>query len=136
MTSKSISSLSTFDSLYKDLYPRSGDRIKQWVVDSRNEREWVMATCPRIPVAAHNDNTGLDCRNVGSAIWMDLAHDCCEHCCDLHDALAARPDVVAWLTEHAARPPGCTDRSVLSDEIAPDMGKMGHPLFEAMKRSR
>ena len=119
MTSTTVS----VDSLFKDLFPIPGTRIKQWVVDSRRARQWDVETCPRVTLLPHRDNTDLDCRNVPSAIWIDLAqHDCCGHCNDIAETMeTSDPAVVAWLAERAARPPGCTDRTVLSDEIAEDV---------------
>lgn len=43
------------DSLFKDIYPRPGERIKQWVVDVRREDAWARETCPRFTMDPHND---------------------------------------------------------------------------------
>ncbi len=130
MTSTTIS----VDALFKDMYPRAGERIKQWVVDMRRERAWEVATCPHVDVPDHKDNTGADCRNVGASIWVDLEkHDCCHDCEDLAAALRLRPDVAAWLAR-TDRPAVTRDRSVLSDEIAEDVTLRDHPLFRTVRR--
>jgi hypothetical protein len=145
---------SSFNALMKDLYPIPGERIKQWVVDQRRERDWTVATCPRVEVPPHIDNCTPDgysyeldaeygppiggyipCRNVGSTIWADLDHDSCYVCGDLHVATRARPDIAAWLEVQAARPRCCTDRSQLSDEIAPNLALADSPVL-ALLRSR
>ncbi len=127
MTSTSVS----VTHLFKDLYPRAGDRIKQWVIDSRRERAWDLETCPSVSLPPHKDNTDADCRNVPSAVWIDLAqHDCCHECNDVAEAMEVNePAVVAWLAERARRPPICADRAALSDEIAEDYSLRGHPLL-------
>lgn len=38
------------------------------------------------------------------------------------------------LDERSRRPPVCADRSVLSDEIAPDLSLTDHPLLKAVRR--
>lgn len=130
MPTTSVSLTSTF----RDLYPGAGTRLKQWVVDLRKRIEWERETCPRVDVAEHDDNCGSSCRNVGGAPWTHLAHDCCEVCCDLHEATAQRPDVVAWLAERDALPPMCTDRDKLSDEVEPDHMLRNHPLLAMVRR--
>jgi hypothetical protein len=126
--------LTSMNDIFKDMYPQAGTRIKQWVVDQRKEREWVVATCPTVRMSEHEDNTGMSCRNVGRPIWDDLAHDCCIVCNVAMDATSGRADVVAWHTERAKRLPACTDRSVLSDEIAPDVSLREHPVFKVMRK--
>lgn len=136
----------------KDVYPTPGTRIKQWVVDQRKEREWTQATCPRVEVPPHIDNCTpgiygyeldaeygppigghIPCRNVGSAIWVDLDHDSCYVCGDLCAATRNRPDIAAWCVEQAARPRPCVDRSQLSDEIAPDLSMLDNPMLALLR---
>ena len=119
-------------SVFRDLYPRAGERIKQWVVDERKLYEREQATCPRIFLAAHSDNTGALCRNVGPTLWIDAdRHDCCCACDEVAAFAAAHPDVAAWLIDRATWPTSCADRSVLSDEIAPDIHLTAHPTLKA-----
>lgn len=143
----------SIDALYRDLYPGPGERIKQWVIDRRNERAWVLATCPRVEVPNHIDNCTPDgydpaldaeygppigghipCRNVGSTIWDDLDHDSCYFCGDLQRATQNRPDIIAWRAERASRPPICTDRDKLSDEVQPDLRLADHPMLALLRR--
>lgn len=145
----------SMNALMKDMYPLPGTLIKQWVVDRRKERAWTEATCPRVEVPPHGDNCAPDgdsydldaeygppigghipCRNVGSAIWADLDHDSCYICGDLHAATRDRPDIAAWRAAQAARPPCCTDRSQLSDEIAPDLSQCESPMLAFLRRPR
>ena len=114
--------ISSLNETMKDVYPRPGTRIKQWVVDARREQQWERDTCPRIVMNDHEDNTGAPCRNCyGSVPWTYLDHDCCQICGDEHERIRMRPDVQAWLTERAARPAIEPDHSKLSDEIEPDL---------------
>lgn len=116
--------------LFKDMYPRAGERIKQWVVDQRKQHEWEQATCPWVDIAEHDDNTGVWCHNSGRARWVDMAeHHCCHACGDMAEHTRMRLDIVAWKAERAARPLVCSDRSVLSDEIAADPTAREHPLL-------
>jgi hypothetical protein len=109
----------SLSALFKDLYPGGGNRIKQWVVESRRERAWENETCPRVATEPHLDNTGLDCReSVGPALWFHLdGHDCCHTCNDLAEEARTRQDIAAWLALKAERPPIISDRTALSDEI-------------------
>lgn len=125
-----MSTTASVDSLLKDLYPRAGERIKQWVVDDRRAREWVRQTCPRLEVPTHEDNCGSECRNTGSALWVDLNHDSCHDCGELMDATRDRPDVAAWRADCDARPKSCADRAKLSDEIEPNRALALHPFLE------
>ncbi len=122
-------SYTSFNDTLKDYYPLPGTRLKQYVVDTHRENDWERETCPRVDVASHDDNTELPCRNSGNVQWSYLAHDCCGFCCELHDETAERPDIAAWRAEKAARPPIESDRSRLSDEIAPDLSSRSHPLL-------
>lgn len=128
--------VTAFDAVMRDVYPRPGERIKQWVVDTGREQAWERETCPIVTVPDHRDNTGAECRNCGSSAWIYLSHDCCYVCNDQREATATRPDVVAWLAERAARPPIERDHKKLSDEIAPDLSLTAHPTIDAMMRSR
>lgn len=130
-----ISTLTSVTAVMKDLYPRAGDRIKQWVVDDRRENAWERATCPRVKVPAHLDNTEVECRNSGTAaLWIDLNHDCCYTCGDRYEEASTRDDVEAWIEVRGERPPICADRTLLSDEIAPDPSMGNHPLLAMLKR--
>jgi hypothetical protein len=125
-----MATVTSFDAMFRDLYPQPGDRIKQWVVDSRRESAWESQTCPKVDVPEHDDNTGTGCRNVGRLPWTYLRHDCCSECEDIHDQTASRPDVVAWLAEKAARPPVEADRSKYSDQRQPEYPALrAHPLL-------
>jgi hypothetical protein len=130
-----VSSTISVSALFKDLYPEPGTRIKQWVVELQREQAWERETCPRIESPPHRDNTDLDCRNVPTATWLDLAHhDCCWDCNDFAERLADRPDIAEWRALRAARPPITSDREALSDEIAPNLELRDHPIFAAMRR--
>lgn len=120
----------------KDMYPRPGERIKQWVVDAQREYQWELETCPRFFVHRHIDNTGLECRNAGPTPWIHLNHDCCYTCGDMHGLFSVRPETVEWVHEKAKRPPIETDRSKLSDEIAPDTSMTEHPMLAAFKERK
>lgn len=121
----------SMDAVFKDLYPRPGERIKQWVVDLRKEEEWIRATCPKVDIADHDDNTGAWCSNSGRSSWYDmLHHNCCTTCNDMAWSTKMRVDITAWRVELSARPPCCTDRSVLSDEVAEDMSLAENPLYK------
>jgi hypothetical protein len=113
-------SLTAVDAIFKDRYATPGTFLKRYVVEERQLREWERATCPRVEVLDHDDNTGTGCRNVGDRPWVHLDHDCCLVCNDLQAATASRPDVSAWCALKAERPPITTDREALSDEIAPE----------------
>jgi hypothetical protein len=133
----SASSTSSFDSILRDMFPCAGDRLKQYVVDSRRESAWEAATCPRFPVPEHEDNTGAVCRNSNERVpWTALNHDCCHDCGDFHEAMRTGTTVVAWLAEKAKRPPIETDHEKLSDEIAPDVSLGEHPFFAMLKKER
>lgn len=142
----------------RDIYPTPGTRIKQWVVDENRESDWVRATCPVVDVPLHTDNCvgdGLEserdaeygppmgtyedrrlyCRNYGVTLWTYLNHDSCYTCGDLHEATADRPDIAAWRVLRDARPPITTDRSLLSDEIAPELHMAENPIY-AFTRGR
>lgn len=119
--------------LYKDMYPRPGDRIKQWVVDVRREDAWERETCPRVFVPKHDDNTGLECRNEGPTIWTYLAHDCCSTCCEMHEHAGEQPEIQAWLEEKSKRPPIEKDRTKLSDVIQEDYSLRPHPMLREFK---
>lgn len=127
--------LTTVAELFKDMYPQPGERIKQWVVDSRREDEWERDTCPRFETSEHEDNTGIECRNSASKVlWTHLDHDCCSDCCSMYEALAVDYSVTAWLAEKAKRPPIEADRTKLSDEIQEDWAMREHPLLKAFNR--
>lgn len=130
------SRLASVDAAYRDMYPRAGDRIKQWVIDRRREDAWEGETCPRFAIAEHDD-TGMPCSNGGRAsTWMTLNyHGSCSTCGVLATANRDTPEMVAWFAERAARPPITADRSALSDEIAPDLSLRDHPLFKVMRRT-
>lgn len=118
----------------RDLSPRPGERLKQWVVELHREVTWEHLTCPRVFVAQHADNTGARCRNIDATPWTYLNHDCCDTCSDLHDATAVRPDVEAWRTLRSERPPrACDDREALSDEVQPDFEV--HPRIVVVRRA-
>lgn len=122
--------IEAFDATLKDMYPRPGDRIKQWVVDLRGEQKWESETCPKFDVADHKDNTGARCRNSGELVpWTYLEHDCCDGCCNMHEYVRESPSVQTWLTEKANRPPIEQDRTKLSNEIAPDPSFTLNPWF-------
>jgi hypothetical protein len=122
--------VTSFDVTLKDFYPRPGERIKQYVVETRREYQWEDETCPRVDVPEHDDNTGASCRNVGRAQWRHLDHDCCSTCEALDVETASRTDVQEWLAAKAARPPICSDRTRISDEIAPEWPSLReHPMF-------
>lgn len=128
--------LTDMNALLKDMFPRPGERVKQWVVDTRREHAWESATSPRFKVVWHLDNTGIECRNSASdAPWSDLDHDCCYFCGDLHEHARELPSVQAWLAEKAKRPPIEQDRTKLSDEIAPDPRLASHPALRMLRRS-
>lgn len=126
--------VTSYNEVLKDMYPLPGTRVKQWVVDMRRESAWERETCPRVQVFGHPDNTGVECRNVGSAPWSYLSHDCCSVCNDLLDAVGGRADMAAWTAERAARPPIEQDRSKLSDEVEPAHEMRAHPLLELIPR--
>lgn len=132
MTSRMTSS-SSLQSVMKDLYPGAGTRIKQYVVDLRNERAWAVATCPHVDVPEHRDNTDAHCRNVGSPIWQDLDHDCCYFCGDLQASTRDRADIAAWRDEASKRPRPCGDRSQLSDEVQSDYALLEHPFWKGRR---
>jgi hypothetical protein len=118
----------------RDLFPRPGARIKQWVVELHREITWEHAACPRVFVAQHDDNTGARCRNVDATPWTYLNHDCCNTCSDLHEAAAVWPDVEAWRALRSERPPlTCDDRDALSDEVLPDFE--AHPRIVVVRRA-
>lgn len=103
----------------KDMYPLPGTRIKQWVVDDREHRDWEEQTCPRFPVAAHEDNTGVRCSNLGSVLWVDLDHHCCYTCGDMYVRLKNMLEVLNWLVDLRKRPKPCEDMNKLSDQVEP-----------------
>lgn len=127
--------LQSMSALFKDMYPQPGERIKQWVVDTRREDQWEQKTCPRFETSEHDDNTGIECRNSASKVpWTHLEHDCCNECCSMHEHFQRDAVVRTWLDEKAKRPPICEDRSKLSDEIARDPSVTEHPSLKVFKR--
>lgn len=122
MTNERMTSL---NDVLRDLFPMPGTRLKQWVVDLREQAMWDLATCPVLRVPAHDDNTGLPCRNSGAAPWSALAHDCCRACNYLRDLHSGDLDVAAWQMRRAARPPICGDKGKLSDELEPPLSLGG-----------
>lgn len=119
-------------SLYKDLYPRPGTRIKQWVIDDRAVDAWERETCPQFPVDAHDGGDGITCPSCGPTLWIDLRHAECDTCSTLADKLRERPEVVTWCAEQAVRRAAITaDHSLLSDEIAPPLVDISeHPFLK------
>jgi hypothetical protein len=120
--------VTSLDAILRDMYPTPGERLKQWVVDSRREAKWEGETCPQFDVPEHYDNTGAPCRNGGERVpWTHLSHDCCSDCCDMHDNHSELPSVQSWLAEKAERPPVEPDRSKLSDQLEPRHDLTAHP---------
>lgn len=78
----------SFDQMMKDLFPKPGEPMKQWVLDARAARRELERTGKRVAVPPHRDNTDIDCRNVGDATLVyDLEHhDCCHVCNELGEA--------------------------------------------------
>lgn len=139
----SLADVTSLDATMRDVYPLPGERIKQWVVDMRREHEWERATCPRLEVPHHlnsNDETCYEleeCASVGLTSWNDIHGSDCRFCDGFAQGALGRPEMVAWFAEKAARPPGCSDRSQLSDEVQPDLAPLGDsPLFKFITRSK
>jgi len=128
--------LVSWNDVMRDYYPLPGTRIKQYVLEERREAAWARSTCPTVHVPAHEDNCECGCRNSGPTPWIDLDHDSCCICGDLHEATRDRTDVQAWLAERAARPPVTTDHDALSDEIEPEMGKLKSWLTEMLPKTK
>ncbi len=122
--------LTTVAELYKDMYPAPGERLKQWVVDTRREDDREAETCPKVGIGEHDDNTGTTCRNEGSVRWTWLNHDCCYVCGDLHEQTRETEAVQAWLAEKAKGPPIESDHAKLSDEVQEDYGERSHPFMK------
>lgn len=129
-----MDNLTSFNATLKDFYPRPGERMKQYVADTLREHKWENETSPRVDVERHDDNTGIECRNVGRVPWTWLDHDACYDCGDRYEALRDGPLVQAWLAEKAKRPPICEDREKLSDEIAPDPSLAEHPVLAMVRK--
>lgn len=128
-------SLVNLNDIMKDLYPGTGTRLKQWVVDTRREAAWERETCPTVSVGPHEDNTGIECRNAISwTPWAYLNHDCCYICNVLQDETRVRADIQAWLVEKGRRPPVERDRTKLSDEVQADVSLGDHPLLKMVQR--
>lgn len=125
----SIMNVTSFDAGMRDLYPRPGERIKKWVVDQRREDKWASETCPRIPMDPHLCNAGFECSGSAGRPWCDLPYHECDTCLAVHENTRTSPDVAAWLGLQAARPPICADRSLLSDEIQPDLSLRENPIL-------
>lgn len=131
-----IANLVSFDAGLKDRYPRPGDRIKQYVVNERLEREWDLATCPKVDAGkSHNDNTDDTCWCSGPTPWIDLFyHPHCSICGENGARSIDRGDIVAWRMAKRERPsPDACGRDVLSDEIAPDLSLRDNPMFRMLK---
>lgn len=132
------STMTNFDVIMKDRYPLPGTRIKQYVVDERREEAWADATCPRVLVIPHTrivDDIESGCIE-GHVQWHKLENGC-ELCGAVQYATRDLDRVQQWLSLKAARPPICSDRTVLSNEIAPDWTIMSkHPLFKMAPRSK
>ena len=134
MQSDKRATVASVDRTLKDMFPRPGMRIKQWVVDRWRESEWEHQTCPRFNVDPHLDNTGCECRNSGETSFKHLNHDCCSTCEDLYELANNSQAVMNWLAERAKRPDICADRDKFSDEIAPDPRTYEHPLLAMLPR--
>lgn len=119
------------DAILKDVYAPPGTRLKQWVVNVRTVHAWEDETAPRVHVPRHNDNTGVECRNVGQSLWSHLStHDCCSTCNDMADSTAT-PEILAWDAERKRRyDEAMKDRETLSDEIQPDLSLGEHPMLK------
>lgn len=130
-----MSDLETIDSALKDRYPAPGTRIKQYVVDERKQAEWDRQTCPMIPVDSHLDNEGFGCCS-GQVLWIDLRDYCCNTCDAIKGKTYDSAIMRLWVAERAKQPPICANRTLLSDEIAPEWATMNreHPLLKAFKR--
>jgi len=127
----------SFDAVFKDRYPMPGQRIKQYVVDEAREDAWERETCPRVVVPEHLDDDRTLCRNVGWPQWISIPGVDCRICMALHMRAHRTDDTVRdWIAQRAARPPICSDREKLSDEIAPDISLAENPIFAFLKRSR
>lgn len=65
--------------------------VPAWVA----ERAEIERTGQRVRVAAHDDNTGMNCRNVGPATLVEdmRNHDCCYLC---NDAVEHAPTCPAF----------------------------------------
>lgn len=76
------SSLATFDSLMKGLFPERPEDMPEWARKAWADRAELERTGRRVRVDPHLDNTGLSCREVGPASLVhDLVHhDCCGIC--------------------------------------------------------
>lgn len=128
-------SVTSFTVVMKDMYPLSGTRMKQWVVETWRGLAWERETCPRIFIPVHDDNTGIQCRESGPTQWTHAEmHDCCAICNEMAEGARRDPPVVQWLAERAARPPVTPDRETLSDEIAPDISLRDSPFLKMLKR--
>ena len=126
----------SFDQTLRDMFPRPGERIKQYVVDLRARDEWEDKTCPRFQVDAHDDNTGTECRNRDDTQWRHLAHDCCSVCDELHEKHSRSAQVIAWHATQTDLPPIEADRTKLSDQVQEDRSRAEHPVLAMLPRRK
>ncbi len=131
-----VMTLSTFDADMKDIYAVPGTRLKQWVVALRDDQEWEREACPSIDdVREHLNDSGSACSNHGRVQWRILDDHECQVCRDVSERFASRPDVEAFLRECAARGAkrSAIDRSLVSDEVQPDLSLRDSPLFSFLR---
>lgn len=130
--------LISFDATVRDRYPVPGERIKQYVVDERRESAWADATCPTVTVIPHQttnvDGEDIDCIS-GDVQWHRLDSGCLV-CTAVQAATREIDRVRRWLAAKGSRPPICSDRDKLSDELAPEWHFDGHPLLAKLAPGR
>lgn len=129
----------SFDADMKDIYCAPGTRLKQWVVALRARLDWERETCPYVDdVPVHKDDPGFECSNHGRVQLRILDDHECQACRDIAAANWERPDIAAYLAERErrARADSAIDRSLLSDEIQPDMSLRDHPMFSFLQGKR
>lgn len=139
MSEKQPATLMSVSATLKDFYPLPGTRIKQYVVDTQREREWQEKTCPRVTVPDHqhwrdDDPPIVECG--GEFNWLWLSYQSCDFCENLYYELRDTPAVQAWFVEKAKRPPIESDRTKLSDEIAPDLAMREQPWHAMLPRKK
>lgn len=119
--------LISLEAALRDRYPSPGERIKQYVIDERKHREWVDTTCPHVAVVLHRDDKGEWCPTSGDPRWHTIGeHGGCSRCDATKARSASLPAIVEWVALRNMRPPICSDRTLLSDEVAPDVSLDQH----------
>jgi hypothetical protein len=92
-----------FDQIMRDMY---SSNPPEWVLKARAERKELEISGRRVSVPGHDDNTGMNCRNVGPATLIQdmFDHDCCYVCCDRAESIMVSEGLTVAMPEDGETP--------------------------------